>query len=239
MVKVYSLEATNVCNMRCTFCPTLKPWARRPKGYMSLDLIDQIDWSATEYVELHLSGESTLHPKISEIARHVKRQGVYVGLSTNGSVPGVDWSVFDCVTVTKDIERAGDVVGDGHNVLRQELGVTWDYEDFDHDKPSLVDVSDCSTPHEYVSIHWDGDVVPCCKCHGKQHVFGNLFLQSWHEVMNGMKREMFLRDLNDNYICQYCYAPNAHPIQQKFIDVAIKSRLHRGESFHARHPDED
>jgi len=39
-------------------------WARRLPGLLSIGLIDLIDWSHSDYVELQLLGEPTLHPQI-------------------------------------------------------------------------------------------------------------------------------------------------------------------------------
>lgn len=220
-VAVYQFEATNVCNLACSFCPKESRWADRQEGFMDLSLIERVDWSHTKYVELQMTGESTLHPKLAEIATALRNKGLLVGLSSNGT-RRFDFSVFDSVTTTKDTEREFKI--EGPNVDFQVLGDTHPYEDYTHTKPAgqALHLS-CVTPFTHISIQWDGDVVPCCKCHGKQHVFGNLYDQTFAEIIRSSRRMDFLERMaatgrDANYICKFCTAPNPHKIHTRLVE---------------------
>ncbi len=87
------LELTNVCNFNCTFCP--KSVMTRPYGYIDKDLakraISEIASNRLcEKITFHVMGEPTLHPHFFEILEHSLKEGVKVGLTTNGSTLGTN-----------------------------------------------------------------------------------------------------------------------------------------------------
>lgn len=220
-MRIYQLELTNHCNLHCSFCPTSYQWTHREKGFMDETLLDRIDFGDTQYIELQHGGEPTLHPRIQDIRQYLQVRGMKVGMATNGTLPNFDYRYFDIVTITHDIERHRTI--EGSNVYLQKLGENYPYEDYSHEK--FVDnpsVKQCLTPYEYVSIHWDGDVVPCCKCFGKQHVFGNVYDMTMKDIWMSEKRRRFLQDLKSNYICRYCNVPNPHKIHEKLLSEIMK-----------------
>jgi len=82
------IELTNVCDFNCLFCP--KAEMKRPYGYMESDiakrLISEIgEKGIAEKVTFHVMGEPTLHPDFFGILDHACKEGVKVGLTTNGS----------------------------------------------------------------------------------------------------------------------------------------------------------
>jgi len=82
------IELTNICNFNCTFCPN--SMMKRAKGFMQADLAKQIiseiaKEGISEKVTFHVMGEPTLHPDFFEILEHAKKEGVNVGLTTNGA----------------------------------------------------------------------------------------------------------------------------------------------------------
>jgi len=220
--KVYQVEVTSICNMKCPFCARTEQWAHREHGFMKMDLLDRIDWGDTEYTELQMAGEPTLHTELTQIVEHVKKLGIKVGLSTNATKER-DLSNVDIITNTVDSFRSKTLAKEyPTQVFTQHLGEDHPYEDTTHKKPCFSEkVFKCRTPFEYVSIHWDGDVVPCCKCFGKQHVFGNLYDQTMEEIWNSKKRADFLHQLSVKekhpYICRYCGVTNPHEIHQKLL----------------------
>lgn len=222
-VSVYQLEVTNACNLRCHFCPTFQPWNDRATGLMDLSLIDCIDWSGTAYVELQKGGEPLLHPKLKEIVLRVKAKGVKVGFSTNahpllrGRLEAV-LDLVDAITVNDD-EYREPLFTDRPNVFVQRLGVTYPFMDYTRMAPAPV--PPCSTPEESVSIHWNGDVTPCCVDQSGVHVFGNLYEQTFQEVIDSGKRADFLEGLrrrNENQLCEYCDGPNPHLIHERILE---------------------
>ena len=66
MFKRAYVEITNLCNLRCSFCPG----TRRPPGRMSPErfrLAARALRGHTRYVYLHVMGEPLLHPELGEI----------------------------------------------------------------------------------------------------------------------------------------------------------------------------
>jgi len=218
-LKIYQLEVTNVCNMKCSFCPSQQDWAKRKYGYMRLKLVDRIDWSKTEYVELQFSGEPLLHKELRWIVEALHEKGLKVGFSTNGLLKSELCYIIesiDCVTVNKDNFREP-VFVNKENVFVQSLGKDYPVENYSH-KIKVKEYPECETPFNYVSIQWDGDVVPCCKAHGKTVVFGNLYRDSFDRIVFGQKHLDFIdkhRARRDNGLCEYCRYPNPHKIHEK------------------------
>lgn len=82
--KVY-LEITNVCNLRCDFCPG----TRRPQGFLSpedFSVLAQKLRPHTEYLYLHLMGEPLLHPQLPRLLDLAAGLGFQVNLTTNGTL---------------------------------------------------------------------------------------------------------------------------------------------------------
>ncbi len=82
--KIY-LEISNVCNLRCSFCPGTK---RMPK-VMTEDefamLLPKLrPW--TEYLYFHLMGEPLCHPKLERFLDLAGEAGFRVILTTNGTL---------------------------------------------------------------------------------------------------------------------------------------------------------
>lgn len=80
--RVY-LEITNICNLRCGFCPGTE---RRPQ-FLSPEEFEALlgklrGW--TEYLCFHLMGEPLLSPHLAELLELASRYKFYVNLTTNG-----------------------------------------------------------------------------------------------------------------------------------------------------------
>ena len=77
------VEITNVCNLRCSFCPGT---AREKKFLDPADfrvLAEKLrPW--TDYLYLHVMGEPLLHPALGEILDECDRLGFRVCVTTNG-----------------------------------------------------------------------------------------------------------------------------------------------------------
>lgn len=82
--KVY-IEITNVCNLKCKFCPVTN---RAPK-FMSLeefnDILDQVK-GFTDYIYLHIKGEPLFHPNLDLFLDLAYKKGLKVNLTTNGTL---------------------------------------------------------------------------------------------------------------------------------------------------------
>ena len=79
------LEITNVCNLRCSFCPG----TRRPQGFLSPEgfrLLAGRLRPQTEYLYLHLMGEPLLHPRLEELLKIGEELGFRLMITTNGTL---------------------------------------------------------------------------------------------------------------------------------------------------------
>ena len=212
-LKVYQIETTNACNLTCSFCPKFTDWNQRRIGFMDPALVERVDWSATEYTEVQFTGEPTLHKELRAIIESIKKHGVRVGFSTNGTFKerlSDVLDIADIVTVNDDDYR-DPVFVDRPNVVVQQLGVTFGIEDYSRKKIHNETLPGCTTPWNYVSIHYNGDVVPCCKDHSGVVVYGNLYEQTFEEIENSETRKKFLASIVNNKrngLCEYCHSPN-------------------------------
>ncbi len=82
--KVY-LEISNICNLKCSFCPGTK---RNPKVMteeeLSLLLPKLRPWS--NYLYFHIMGEPLCHPRLERFLTLAGAQGFKVILTTNGTL---------------------------------------------------------------------------------------------------------------------------------------------------------
>ena len=82
--KVY-IEITNVCNLKCAFCPVTK----RQAEFMSEVTFTQILHGIkpfTDYIYLHVKGEPLLHPNLGRLLDLSYEKGFKVNLTTNGTL---------------------------------------------------------------------------------------------------------------------------------------------------------
>ncbi len=82
----YTIDPTNVCNLRCPLCPTGLGILGRDRGLMKLDdfraVVDQISpWCYL--LDMYNWGEPFLHPDIFEMIRYAADRRIFVRLSSN------------------------------------------------------------------------------------------------------------------------------------------------------------
>lgn len=84
--KVY-LEISNVCNLKCSFCPGTKrtPHVMTEEAFTAL-LPKLRPW--TDYLYFHLMGEPLCHPQLEVFLNHAGAHGFRVILTTNGTLLG-------------------------------------------------------------------------------------------------------------------------------------------------------
>lgn len=82
--KVY-IEITNICNLKCSFCPD----GNRAKLFMLPEnfenIINQIK-DYTNLVALHVKGEPLMHPNLKEILQICEKADMQVNITTNGTL---------------------------------------------------------------------------------------------------------------------------------------------------------
>lgn len=80
--KVY-IEITNVCNLKCEFCPVTK---RAPK-FMDIITFEKILSQIkpfTDYIYFHVKGEPLLHPELDKFMDLAESYKFFVNITTNG-----------------------------------------------------------------------------------------------------------------------------------------------------------
>jgi sulfatase maturation enzyme AslB (radical SAM superfamily) len=87
--EIVQIEATNICNAKCVFCP--RDEMHRRQGIMSLDLFKKIVDECAElgitHVRMHNYGEAFIDRKLVEKVRYAKQKGIReVGVISNGSL---------------------------------------------------------------------------------------------------------------------------------------------------------
>ena len=87
MLKRAYVEITNVCNLRCSFCPgtSRPPRAMTPAEFR---LIAEKLRPHTDYLYFHVMGEPLLHPRLAELLQIADEMGFRVCLTTNGTLLG-------------------------------------------------------------------------------------------------------------------------------------------------------
>lgn len=83
--KKFYIEITNVCNLKCNFCPQ----TQRKQEFMSMEtfenILDQIK-PYTDYIYFHVKGEPLLHPLIDRFLDLSYEKGFQVNITTNGTL---------------------------------------------------------------------------------------------------------------------------------------------------------
>ena len=82
--KIY-LEITNVCNLKCDFCPETARTAEFLSEAAFNQILDQIK-PFTDYIYLHVKGEPLLHPKLGRFLDISYEKGFKVNITTNGTL---------------------------------------------------------------------------------------------------------------------------------------------------------
>lgn len=85
MFKKIYIEITNICNLKCKFCPETS----RNKQYMKVknfESIIQKIHKQTNLVCLHVKGEPLLHPQLEEILNILEKYNLKANITTNGTL---------------------------------------------------------------------------------------------------------------------------------------------------------
>ena len=87
VLKKAYVEITNVCNLRCAFCPGTKRLPRTMTTDEFAAVIDKLR-KRVSYVYLHVMGEPLLHPQLAELLDIAASRGMKVCITTNGTLLG-------------------------------------------------------------------------------------------------------------------------------------------------------
>jgi len=85
MFKKIYIEITNICNLKCKFCPE----TNRKKEFMSVENFEEIIKKIHKYTNLvclHVKGEPLLHPDLEDILKILEKYNLQVNITTNGTL---------------------------------------------------------------------------------------------------------------------------------------------------------
>lgn len=85
MFKKIYIEITNICNLKCKFCPD----TNRSKEYMSVENFEKIIkkiHTYTNLVCLHVKGEPLLHNDLEKILKILEKYKIKANITTNGTL---------------------------------------------------------------------------------------------------------------------------------------------------------
>ena len=127
MFKRAYVEITNVCNLRCSFCPG----TRRPAQFMTPEEFRQLSQKLrpyTDYLYLHVLGEPLLHPQLPELLADAHALGFRVCLTTNGTLlPHQLSALLNAPALHKiSISLHSFEANDGSGCLNEYLSDVWD-----------------------------------------------------------------------------------------------------------------
>ncbi|MGM9663008.1 MAG: radical SAM/SPASM domain-containing protein [Oscillospiraceae bacterium] len=101
MLKRAYVEITNVCNLRCAFCPG----TRRESRFMTAEEFAVIAARLrghVGYLYLHVMGEPLLHPALGELLKIAAAQGFRLCVTTNGTLlPDAGETLLACPALHK------------------------------------------------------------------------------------------------------------------------------------------
>ncbi|MBO4914207.1 MAG: radical SAM protein [Oscillospiraceae bacterium] len=129
MLKRAYVEITNVCNLRCAFCPGTRraPRTMSPEEFDAV--LDALE-GRVSYVYLHLMGEPLLHPRLDSLLASARAHGMKVCLTTNGTLLAAraetllsSGALYRVAVSLHSIEENGGDVGEA----RQYLESVWSF----------------------------------------------------------------------------------------------------------------
>lgn len=199
------VELTNVCNLRCFFCPTGKISTKRLHGRMREDLFWGICTEAFDNgaaIRLVRWGEPTLHVRCYDYIKMAKSIGLKVHMNTNGVNMDVMATLdsgldslkvslhsLEAVKSVNRLIRTRDSLGLNHPFVTvaqlspQETGRG--LISITADRFTTSDIKDltegnrcpdtCWELYNRLSVDWDGTVVACCGAYDRQMELGHIY----------------------------------------------------------------
>ena len=120
MFKKIYIEITNVCNLKCKFCPETK----RNKAFMTVNeferIISQIH-NYTDLVCLHVKGEPLLHPELDEFLKILENYNLKANITTNGTLIKDKLEIIKNSNVVRQINFSIHSIMQNENLTEQYL----------------------------------------------------------------------------------------------------------------------
>ena len=113
MFKKIYIEITNICNLRCEFCPQ----TNRKKEYMSLDKFEEVIMKIhkhTKLVCLHVKGEPLLHNDLEGILKILEKYNLKINITTNGTL------IKEKLKIIKESKAVRQINFSIHSIMQNE-----------------------------------------------------------------------------------------------------------------------
>ena len=218
MLKRAYVEITNICNLRCNFCPG----TRRPGRFMPPEefrlLAERLRGRAA-YLYLHVMGEPLLHPQLREILDVASELGFRVCVTTNGTLlPEKGETLLSAASLHKVSVSLHSAEGNGTAELEDYLRAVWDFavrltaiggicalrlwniggaQERNEEILSFLAERTGVWPLAQAAVLCDGTVVPCCLDHEGDIPLGNLLEQSLEEILDSPRARALVRGFSD------------------------------------------
>ena len=85
MFKKIYIEITNICNLKCKFCPE----TTRTKQFMSVENFEEVIRKIAKFTKLvclHVKGEPLLHSNLEELLKILEKYNLKTNITTNGTL---------------------------------------------------------------------------------------------------------------------------------------------------------
>ena len=114
MFKKIYIEITNICNLKCTFCPE----TNRKKEYMSLEKFEEVISKIHNYTKLvclHVKGEPLLHKQLEDILKILEKYNLKANITTNGTL------IKDKLEIIKNSKAVRQINFSIHSITQNEM----------------------------------------------------------------------------------------------------------------------
>ena len=117
--KVY-IEITNICNLKCKFCPD----TNRIKKYMTVKEFEEIISKIHKYskmVCLHVKGEPLMHPELENILEILDNYNLKANITTNGTLINKNADILKNSKAIKQINISIHSITQNSNIQKEYL----------------------------------------------------------------------------------------------------------------------
>ena len=127
MLKRAYIEITNICNLRCSFCPGTGREGRFMTAEEFRVLAEKLR-GRVSYLYLHVMGEPLLHPQLEELLSIGAEKGFRVCLTTNGTLLGKTADMLLSASALHKVSVSlHSAEGNGVEELTDYLSTAWDF----------------------------------------------------------------------------------------------------------------
>ena len=127
MLKRAYIEITNICNLRCDFCPGTKRVLRSMNADEFTTAAKKLQGSV-KYLYFHVMGEPLLHDRLEDFLGIAGDLGFRVCLTTNGTLlPKRGFNLVQHAALHKVSVSLHSMEGNGVEDLRAYLNGVWDF----------------------------------------------------------------------------------------------------------------